>query len=271
MSERESEHRSTEDFSGIATQWSLVLLAHRGTVTSAGPARNELVLKYRRAIRAYLGAMLRDDHAADELTQEVVLRLLSGTFASAAPENGRFRNYLKVAVRNMARSYWQNRLRDGKSAVDPAGIAVAKEDAADDPVWDYDWRSAVLHASWAALKQFEQANAGNVFFSVLKLRSENPELNSAALARRLSEQTGANYTAANVRQQLHRARFRFAQILVEEVAHSLDWPLPDVVEQELIDLGLIKYVRDYLSPDWKKSGELRDSPDATGPDRMTGF
>jgi RNA polymerase sigma-70 factor (ECF subfamily) len=265
MSDSEREHRSTEDFSGIATRWSLVMLAHRGTVTSAGPARNELVLKYRRAIRAYLGAMLRDDHAADELTQEVVLRLLTGAFASAAPEHGRFRNYLKVAVRNMARSYWQSRLRDGTSAVDPATIAVAKEDAADDPVWDYDWRSAVLHAAWGSLKKFEQANAGNVFYSVLKLRSENPELNSTALAQLLGEQTGTKCTAANVRQQLHRAKFRFAQLLVEEVAHSLDWPLPDEVEQELIDLGLIKYVRDYLPTDWKNSGELRELPNSIGP------
>lgn len=265
------EHYSTEDFSGIATQWSLVLLAHRGSVTSAGPARNELVLKYRRAIRSYLGAILRDDHAADELTQDVVVRLLSGTFASAAPENGRFRNYLKVAVRNIARSYWQTRLRDGKLALDASVVAVAKEDAADDPVWDYDWRSAVLHAAWRALQQFQQVTSGNVFYSVLKLRSENPELNSTALAKRLSEETGMNFTATNVRQQLHRARFRFAQILVEEVARSLDWPLPDEVEQELIDLGLIKYVRDFLPPDWNKSGELRDTPAPIGPDRITGI
>lgn len=265
MSDPEREHRSTEDFSGIATRWSLVMLAHRGTVTSAGPARNELVLKYRRAIRAYLGAMLRDDHVADELTQEVVVRLLSGTFAAADPERGRFRNYLKVAVRNMARAYWQNRLRDRASAVDPATLAVAKEDAVDDPVWDYDWRSTVLHSTWGALKKFEQANTGNVFYSVLKLRSENPELNSTALAQLLGAQTGTTYTAANVRQQVHRAKFRFAQLLVEEVAHSLDWPLPDEVEQELIDLGLIKYVREYLPPDWKMSGELRESPNSIGP------
>src|SRR4029077_16105146 len=108
MSDPLTDNQSTEDFAGIATQWSLVLLAHHGPISAAGEARNELVLKYRRAIRAYLGAMLRDDHAADELTQDAVMRLLSGDFAGATPEKGRFRNYLKVAVRNMARTYWQD-------------------------------------------------------------------------------------------------------------------------------------------------------------------
>jgi len=97
-----------------------------------------------------------------------------------------------------------------------------------------------------------------MFHTILKLRSENPELNSAALAQRLTEQTGTNYTAANVRQQLHRAKFRFAQFLVQEVGNSLDWPIPDEVEEELIDLGLIKYVRDFLPDDWKTSGEMRE-------------
>lgn len=263
MSDVPADDSPTEDFSGIATRWSLVLLANRGTVTSAGPARNELVMKYRRAIRAYLGAVLRDDHAADELTQDVVLRLLRGDFGSATPEKGSFRNYLKVAVRNMARTYWQRRLRGAAVPLDEDAIVVAGEDAADDPVWDYDWRTAVLHAAWGALRDHDAATPGCVYYQVLKLRSENPELTSGALAQRLSEATGTNYTAANTRQQLHRARFRFAELLVREVAHSLDWPLPDAVEQELIDLGLIKYVRDYLPPDWKRSGELRESPESS--------
>ena len=53
----------------------------------------------------------------------------------------------------------------------------------------------------------------------------------------------------------------FAQLVVEEVARSLDWPVPEEVEQELVDLGLIKYVRDFLPPDWKTKGELRDVPE----------
>jgi RNA polymerase sigma factor (sigma-70 family) len=268
MSSPQSESQSTEDFGGIATQWSLVLLAHQGSVSAAGPARNELVLKYRRAIRAYLGAMLRDDHAADELTQEVILRLLSGDFAGATPEKGRFRNYLKVAVRNMARSYWQERQRRAATAVDAAELAVAaSEDSTDDTVWDYDWRSALLNSTWVALRQFESSSPGNVFHAVLKLRSEFPDFNSTELAQRLSEQTGTTYTASNVRQQLRRAKFRFAQLLVQEIASSLDWPLPDEVEQELVDLGLIKYVREFLPADWKESGQLRDPAAGSDPRR----
>jgi DNA-directed RNA polymerase specialized sigma24 family protein len=261
MSEPRAEPECTAEFSDIVTQWSLVLVAHQGSATLAGRARNELVLKYRRAIRGYLGAILQDDHAADELAQDVVLRLLSGDFASATPEKGRFRNYLKVAVRNMARSYWHARKRDPTTGLDAAGLAVAADETHDDFLWDQDWRTNVLHSAWAALKQHELGTRGNVFHTLLRLRSENPELDSLELARRLTEQTGTAYTAANVRQQLRRAKFRFAQLVVEEVARSLDWPVPEEVEQELVDLGLIKYVRDFLPPDWKTKGELRDVPE----------
>lgn len=264
MSETHTEHQSTEDFAGIATQWSLVLEAHRGTVSQAGPARNELVLKYRSAIRAYLGSILRDDHAADDLTQELVVRLLNGDFAGATPEKGRFRNYLKVAVRNTARSYWQSRQRHA-AAGDPAEIAAPREEQADDTVWNYDWRATLLHAVWKSLRNHERTHPGNVFHTLLRLRVDNPEWSSTALAERLAEETGTPYTAPNVRQQLHRAKFKFAQLLVEEIAHSLDWPFPEEVEQELIDLGLIKYVREFLPDDWKKSGQLREPVLRKGP------
>jgi hypothetical protein len=38
----------------------------------------------------------------------------------------------------------------------------------------------------------------------------------------------------------------FAQLLVEEVAKTLDQASPSDVEEELTDLGLMTYVRDYL-------------------------
>jgi RNA polymerase sigma-70 factor (ECF subfamily) len=249
---------STSDFSAIATQWSLVMMAHRGTVTSAGPARNELVIKYRRAIRAYLGAVLRNDHDADELTQEVILRLLSGHFAGASPEKGRFRNYLKTAVRNLVHTHWQQRQREAAVDLDSADVAAAVDEHEEETLWNYDWRCTVLHSAWAALRKHEESHLGNSFYTVLRLRSENPELNSNALARRMEQTTGQVWNAANVRQQLRRARFYFAQLLVEEVAHSLDFPIPDAVEEELNDLGLMKYVRAFLPPDWKERGELRD-------------
>ena len=46
---------------------------------------------------------------------------------------------------------------------------------------------------------------------------------------------------------LHRARERFADLLLEEIAHSLDDPTPDALQDELADLDLLEYVAPALS------------------------
>ncbi len=48
------------------------------------------------------------------------------------------------------------------------------------------------------------------------------------------------------------------QYLVDEVAQCLDNPEPDAVEEELAELGLIRYVKDFMPPDWRTNGLLRD-------------
>ena len=49
---------------------------------------------------------------------------------------------------------------------------------------------------------------------------------------------------------LHRARERFADRLIEEVAHSLGDPTPERLVEELIDLGLYEHCR----PAWQRRG-----------------
>ena len=97
----------------IPTQWSLVRRAHTLSTPDAGEARKALVLRYAGAIRRYVGAVMRNDADADEVAQEVVVRMLRGDFHGADPERGRFRDLLKTAARNMVRDHWerQNRRR----------------------------------------------------------------------------------------------------------------------------------------------------------------
>ena len=60
----------------ISTSWSLLAQAHAGPQDAAAAARALLVERYRGAVRRYLGALLRDDQAADDLTQEFGLALI---------------------------------------------------------------------------------------------------------------------------------------------------------------------------------------------------
>jgi len=242
----------------IATQWSLLRLSHEDSVTRAGPARRALVLRYGSAIRSYVGAMMQDEQQADEVAQEVVVRLLQGDFANASPERGRFRDLLKVSVRNMVRSHWR---KEGRRRGVPLEAEQIPEQESDneqlDARWLALWQKQILGVAYDSLRDYEQRNPGSVAYTVLRLRADHPDASSEELAEQLSQATGRDFNATATRQQLRRARLRFAQVLAEELARGLADPSPERVEEELVDLGLMPYVRDFLPPDWRQRGEMR--------------
>jgi RNA polymerase sigma factor (sigma-70 family) len=242
----------------IPTQWSLLRIAHRDSVTGAGAARNALVLRYAAAIRNYVGALVRDEYDADEVAQEVVMRLLRGQFASASPERGSFRRMLMVATHNLVRTYWSKKQRRTGSDVDLSTVAGRQEASALDAEALASWKKTVLEMAWKALEEYQREHPGSVAYTLLRLRANHPDDDSDALAGRLSAAVGKPFRADAMRQQLRRARVRFAQVLLEEIARSLDDPTPEHVEEELIETGLMPYVQDLLPADWRTRGELSE-------------
>jgi hypothetical protein len=106
------------------------------------------------------------------------------------------------------------------------------------------WRDELLARVWAALHEDERSG-GQPYYSVLKFRAENPKLTSREMAARLNERllpTRA-FTETGIRKSVERARKRFANALIDEVAHSLGDPTDEELEQELINLGLLPYCR----------------------------
>jgi RNA polymerase sigma factor (sigma-70 family) len=237
----------------MTTRWSLVRRAHQASILSAGQARNELVLKYSSAIRKYVRAILQDDVRADELAQDAVVRLLNGDFAGADPNRGRFRDLLKVSVRNMARNHWEKEKRRRPTAVDVDSLAAG--DSTDDSTWLAGWRQNALDLTWSALESFERAKPGSLGVTLLRLRAKYPDASSEELAQRLAEKTGQSITPDALRQQLRRARVKFAELLIAEIADGLEAASPDDLEEELAALGLMEYVRDLLPVDWKQRRE----------------
>jgi len=234
----------------IATRWTELQAAHLGSTTTGGEARKTLVLRYQPAIRRYIGAMVQDQQDAEDLSQDVMVRLLQGDFSGADPARGRFRDLLKVAVRNMVRNHWARSKRRKTVDFDVAGVDVPEEDADDGP-WLVAWRRRVLDLAWNALKQRERERAGNVDYTLLRLRTEHPDDSSQQLADRLSEQLGKPFRADAVRQKLRRARLQFVDSLLAEVANGFEDPTPEMIEDELVSLGLMDLLRDLLPDDWK--------------------
>jgi RNA polymerase sigma-70 factor (ECF subfamily) len=116
----------------------------------------------------------------------------------------------------------------------------------------------MLGRVWQALDQHQRQSAGNLFFTVLRVSCDHPEEDSKALAARVSALTGKPLKPDAFRKQLSRARRQFAELLIAEVEQTLEEPTPEGVEEELIDVGLMEYVREFLPADWRTRGQLSD-------------
>src|SRR5262245_15992744 len=186
----------------IPTQWSLLNLAHRASLVTSGEARNVLVLRYARAIRNYVGALVRDQQEADELAQEVVMRLLKGQFAAASPDKGSFRRMLMVAAHNLVRSHFSRKGRQAASAVEIGEIAALPDEPELEAEGLARWKQALLELAWKALEEHERASPGSIAFTVLRLRAERPDESSEQLAATLSAKLGKPVRPDALRQQL---------------------------------------------------------------------
>ncbi|MCI0379354.1 MAG: sigma-70 family RNA polymerase sigma factor [Gemmataceae bacterium] len=224
----------------ISTSWSLLAQAKTGAGDAATAARCLLVERYRGAVRRYLGALLRNDEEADDLTQEFGLALIEGKLAKADRERGRFRDYVKTVVVHLVSRHRkkQKRLPRQSEGTSQATAPTARES---EQAFLQSWRDELLARTWEALAQ---AHAD--FFTVLHFRAAHPDLAVDEMSRALTPQLGKKLTAESLRQTLHRARKMFADLLLDEVAQSLTNPTHEAIEQELSDLNLLGYCRPIL-------------------------
>lgn len=237
---------SEERIEAIQTRWSLVRAAHlSGRSESVSEARQLLVMKYAPAIRRYVGAMLRNDDEADDVSQEIMLRLMQGDFAGADPGRGRFRDLLKTAIRNMVRSFREKSSRRKVVDADPALVERSSE-THEEAEWLCVWQKSVLDQTWDRMRA-EDGESPGAAWQVLKLRAEFPDASSEELAERLSLKSGTMIRADYCRQLLKRARSRFVAHLLDEVRAGLDSESEDRLQEELAALGLLELVRDHLA------------------------
>jgi RNA polymerase sigma factor (sigma-70 family) len=232
--------------SRIETMWSVVRRAHGERNDEARVAQEQLLQRYGGAIKRYLLGALRDETAADEAYQEFALRFVKGDYAKADPDRGQFRSFLKTILTRLIIEH--HRKRKHRKSI-PLGSAIAEPAAVDDQDADEQfmqvWRDELLRRSWAALAESERMT-GRPVHTVMDQRVANPELSSVELADRLSAQLDKTITTSNLRVMLHRARDQFAHLLLDEVRNTLDRPVRSDIEEELIELRLLKYCRPAL-------------------------
>jgi len=243
MEPQTSSHR----LNSIATLWSVVFRANEGTGEASRAAQLKILDRYSGAIRRYLLGCLRDEDAAQELYQEFALRLVQGKLDGVNPDRGRFRDFVKGVLCHLVINYHKRkqRLPQALGSQEPEISVEAPSHSELDEQFLVSWRDDLLARSWAALSRIDR-QSGQPFYTVLRFRAAHPDLSSGQMADQLSGQMGKPLTAAAVRQILHRARERFAGLLLDEVAQALDQPTVEQLEQELLELGLFEHCRSAL-------------------------
>jgi DNA-directed RNA polymerase specialized sigma24 family protein len=206
----------------------------------ADPER--VVLRYGPAVRSYIQALVRDEHDADDVAQELFLRVLRRGLSWAGGGRGRFRDYLKAVARHVAIDLVRARAGRARQGLDLDAVAAAER------CWVDDWRACVLEATWVALEAHQHQRPGNFGHQCLRLALDHPEEDAAALADRLGQQVGRSLRPDAFRKQLSRARRLFARLLVAEVRRTLEQPSRARLEEELADLGLLDFLRSFLGP-----------------------
>jgi DNA-directed RNA polymerase specialized sigma24 family protein len=226
--------------SRISTQWTLVLQAHNAPAGGPQSVLQGLLQRYSGAALRYLMGAVRDLDVAEELAQEFALRFVRGDFRRADPERGRFRDYLKTSLIHLATDY--QRLKAAQPArlgVEPAAPAQVSLDSEQDFLRS--WREELVERTWKAL-----ADANPAYHAALRFRIDNPEVPSAQMAEQLEATLGKAVSAASARKLLERAHGKFADLLLEEVAFSLEEPSAEALREELTELDLLKYCRSAL-------------------------
>ena len=236
-----------EHLSQIDTLWSIVRRAHGDQSTDAQSAQHNLLDRYSGAARRYLLGALRNQDAAEEVFQEFALRFVRGDFRGADAERGRFRNFLKSVLFRLVVDHHRGRKRQAltNAPEELAPVDVAEPIPTEEAFLE-SWRAELLSRAWGALER-KQQETGKPYFAVLRYRVDHPALRSSELAERLGEALGRSISAGNMRTLLHRAREMFAELLLEEVLHSLERPALADLEEELADLRLLDYCRPALA------------------------
>lgn len=232
--------------SELSTQWTMLFQAHHGTPEEMSDALRVMMMRYEGAVHRYFLKAVGDPEAVRELDQEFALRFLKGKFLKYDPKLGRFRDYVKRAVRNLMMDYHRGKgktLRldtdfDQPVATDP-GMAEIDEQIITA------WRDELLDRTWTALADLEK-RTGQPHHTVLKYRVSHPDSTADELAKKVGTALGKPISGSALRNRLQQAREKWVRFLVDEVKASLRTPTRDQVEEELAELRLLRYCKPVM-------------------------
>lgn len=221
-----SETRKYAEFP--ATKWSVIIRATGVTSALSREALEDLCRIYWPPLYSYLRRSGQSPHAAQDLVQGYLARLLErDDLATVSPEKGRFRSYLLMGLRHFLVSEIRQAAtlkRGGRAEVISLDLenaeALCQASLADaetpDLAFDRRWAETILDQALEKLRLENLARGKGRLYETLKpcLASKSAD-NYAALGRELAMTPGAIAVA------VHRLRLRLRELVRTAVADTV--------------------------------------------------
>lgn len=229
------------------THWSVVTAASGPDPARSGEALNRLCSVYWYPLYAFVRRQGYAAADAEDLTQGFFAELLRrGSLAAVAPEKGRFRTFLLVALKRHVANE-RERARAGKrgggaehvtfdtSVAESRYLAEPSLPASAEAVFERRWALTLLGRAMERLKAEAAARGRSAEFESLKrfLTAEPPEGGFAQVGAGIGLSEGAARVA------VHRLRHRFRDLFREEIAPTVARPedVEDEIRHLLASLG----------------------------------
>lgn len=225
------------------THWSTVLAAGSAAPADAQKALECLCAAYWYPLYSFIRRQGHSHHAAEDLAQEFLARLLANdAIAEARPERGRFRTFLLSALRNFLINEWQrNRTtkRGGAQPVSAGQFKAAEENFTRETVdpglspeqaFERNWALCVIDQALAVLRAEYAVNGREALFDAIVpgiWGGGAPEPQA-----RQAERLGLSVTAFKV--AVHRMRKRLREHLESQIRATVE--TDEEVAAELVHL-----------------------------------
>ncbi|MCI0540353.1 MAG: sigma-70 family RNA polymerase sigma factor, partial [Verrucomicrobiales bacterium] len=210
------------------THWSVVLAAGGGDREKAREALEQLCAGYWYPLYVFARRQGYDAEESEDLTQEFLARLLQrNDLAEVSPERGRFRSFLLASFRHfLANEYHrqQTEKRGGRAIV----VSLDHEEPESryrldpaDPVtpetlFKRRWALTVLERAVERVrKEYAASERADLFEELKEFLCNQRALAHAAIASKYGISVGS------VGVTIHRLRKRYAEVLREEIAHTV--------------------------------------------------
>ena len=221
------------------THWSVVLAAGQEESTQSHEALEQLCRTYWYPLYAYVRRHGHSTEDAQDLTQGFFARVLEKNYLRQAdPERGKFRSFLLTSLKHFLIHEWEraNAARRGGSRPHLSWDQPSAEeryrlepvsDLTPDKIFEQRWALTLFQRALGRLRdEFVEAEKARPFDELKEFLSCEPAEGAyAGVAARLGMSPGAVAVA------VHRLRQRYAQLVREEIAHTVARPAE--IEEEM--------------------------------------